>query len=117
MQAVRAPSSQSPGDISGELIAKPTEFGEMLPATGGVAVWLFVLIGQGVTAALETSWLLMIALPLGAWALLMRLRFGGGRLARTVGPWRCSVDLGALESITWKMTGGGRSRGMMFVRD
>jgi hypothetical protein len=51
------------------------------------------------------------------WALLMRLQLDGDRFALTIGPWRRAVDMAALESITWKMTGGGRSRGMIFVRD
>ena len=105
---------QSPGP---PLIAKPTEVGEMLPAMAGVAIWLYFLIGQGMTAGLETIWLLLIAVPLGAWALLMRLRFGDGRLVVTVGPWRRGVDLATVDSISWTMTGGGLSRGTILVRD
>jgi hypothetical protein len=99
------------------LTAKSTEVGEMLPALAGVAIWLYFLIGRGVTAGFETIWLLLIAVSLGAWALLMRLRFDAGELDFTVGPWRRRVDLDALESISWKMTGGGVSRGTIFVRD
>jgi hypothetical protein len=108
---------RSGSEFSGEVTAKPTGFGEVVAATGGVVVWLVVLIARGPTAALETSWILLIALPLGAWALLMRLRLDSDRFALTIGPWRRAVDMAALESITWKMTGAGRSRGMIFVRD
>jgi hypothetical protein len=100
-----------------ELVAKPTEFGEMLAATAGVVLWLIVLIGRGPVAGIETIWLLLIALPLGAWTMFMRLRFGGRRLVFTVGPRRRAVDLGAPESIGWKRTGGWRSRGTIFVCD
>lgn len=100
-----------------EVTAKPTEFGEVVAATAGVLVWIEQLIARGPMAALETSWILLIALPLGAWALFMRLRIDGEQLAMTIGPWRRGVDMAALQSITWKMTGGGRSRGVIFVRD
>jgi hypothetical protein len=102
---------------AGELVAKPTEFGPMLPATAGVVLWLIFLIGEGPIAGIETVWLLFIALPLGARTMLMRLRFGGGKLRLTVGPRRREVDLGALESVSWKMTGGWRSRGTIVVQD
>src|SRR4051812_34977553 len=100
-----------------EVIAKPTEFGEVVAAAAGVLVWLEQLLARGPMAALETSCILLIALPLGAWALFMRLRLDGQRFAMTIGPWQRGVDMAALQSITWKMTGGGRSRGMIFVRD
>ncbi len=89
----------------------------MLPAMAGVAIWLYFLIGHGLTAGLETIWILLIAVPLGAWSLLMRLRFGGGALVFSVGPWRRRVDLATVESVSWTMTGGGLSRGTIFVRD
>lgn len=99
------------------LVAKPTRFGEMPAAISGCVIWLVVLFGEGPMAGLETAWLLLVAIPLGAWTLLMRLRVERGRLWMTVGPWRRSVDLHRLESIRWKMTGGGRSRGTIFVTD
>jgi hypothetical protein len=99
------------------LTAKPTEVGEMLPAMAGIAIWLYFLIGRGTTAGVETIWLLLIAVPLGAWPLLMRLRFGDGALTFTVGPWRREVDLAALDSISWTATGGGLSRGTILVHD
>jgi hypothetical protein len=68
-------------------------------------------------AGLETACLLLIAVPLGAWTLLVRLRLDPGRLWMTVGPWRRSVDLHRLKSVRWKMTGGGRSQGTIFVTD
>lgn len=102
---------------SREIVAKPTEFGEMLAATAGVVIWFIFLFGQGTTAAIETIWLLLIALPLGGWTLLMRLRFAAGIFVFTVGPWRRAVDLEALESIRWTRTGGGLSRGTISVRD
>jgi hypothetical protein len=99
------------------LTDKSAEVGELLPAMAGVAIWLYFLLGVGVTAAVETSWLLLFALGLGAWPMLMQLRFGNGALAFTVGPWRRSVELAALASISWKMTGGGLSRGTIVVHD
>ena len=89
----------------------------MLPAMAGVAIWLYFLIGHGVTAGVETIWLLLIALSLGGWALLMRLRFGAGKLTFTVGPWRRGVDLDCLATISWRTTGGGLSRGTIVVQD
>jgi hypothetical protein len=108
---------RSGSDASKEITAKPTEFGEVMAATAGILVWLEQLIARGPAAALETSWILLIALLLGAWALLMRLRLDGERFAMTIGPWRRGVDVTALQSIAWKMTGGGRSRGTIFVHD
>ena len=99
------------------LTATSTEVGEMLPALAGVAIWLYFLIGRGVTAGVETSWLLIIAALLGGWAMLMRLRFDAGQLVFTVGPWRRRVDLDALESVSWRMTGGGVCRGTILVQD
>lgn len=72
---------------------------------------------QGWEFGLKYSWILLIAVPLGAWTLLMRLRYRPDRLRMTVGPWRRAVDLNALDSITWKMTGTWRSQGMIFVKD
>jgi len=101
-----------------EIVGKSTEFGgEVIAAVAGIACWLALLIGNGWVAGLQMIWLLLIAISLGAWALLMRVRLGPDRFSRTVGPWRHSVALEALDSITWKMTGGWRSRGTVFVRD
>jgi hypothetical protein len=99
------------------LVAKPTKFGETPAAVSCCVIWLVCLFGEGPMAGLETAWLLLIAVPLGAWTLLMRLRLDTGRLWMTVGPWRRSVDLHRLTSVRWKMTGGGRSRGTIFVTD
>ena len=100
-----------------EGIAGPTEFGELVPATVGLTIWVAVLATEGVTVGIKYSWLLLIALGLGGWALLMRLRYSPKRFQRTIGPWRSEVDLTALQSIKWKMTGASRSQGMIFVRD
>lgn len=99
------------------LTAKSTEVGEMLPAMAGVAIWSYFLIGHGLTAGVEMIWLLLVAVSLGAWALLMRLRFGAGKLVYTVGPWRRRVDLDCLATISWRTTGGGLSRGTILVQD
>jgi hypothetical protein len=99
------------------IVGRPTEFGELVPATLVVLCWLVMLIADGVAYALQMSWILLLGLPLGAWALLMRLQLDPDRLWMTVGPWRRWVDLAAIESVKWKMTGAGRSRGMIFIRD
>jgi hypothetical protein len=98
-------------------VAKPTKFGELVPATAVVIFWVWIALGQGWLVGLEYSFVLLLALPLAGWTLSMRLRYDANGLSRTVGPWRKRVDLSSLESITWKMTGGGRSRGTVFVRD
>lgn len=49
--------------------------------------------------------------------MLMRLHFSPTRVGLTIGPWRRYADLTALESLTWKMTGGWRSQGTIFVRN
>lgn len=61
--------------------------------------------------------ILAVGLGLGAWTLLMRLRFSADSLSMTVGPLRRTVDLSSLESVSWKMTGTWRSKGTIFVRD
>ncbi len=102
---------------SGERVAGPTQFGELIPAAVGMAMWITTAAKEGWSVGLHTSWILLIALPLAGWTLLMRLRYSPARLERTIGPWRNKVDLTALQSIKWKMTGGWRSQGMIFVRD
>jgi hypothetical protein len=102
---------------SGERMAGPTRFDELIPAAVVLVFWGVILGKEGRTAWLDTSWVLLIALPLAGWTLLMRLRYSPSRLRRTIGPWRNEVDLTALESVKWKMTGGWRSQGMIFVRD
>ena len=100
-----------------EQVARPSEFGEMPAAISGIAIWIYFLVAQGFTAAAEVSPLLLIGLILGAWTLLMRVRFDDATIAMTIGPWRRAADLGSLDSITWKMTGGWRSQGTIFVHD
>jgi hypothetical protein len=117
-------SSRTPDDDSflqdgvvNEGVAGPTRFGELIPACGVIVVWLTLMLPQGMTVALESAWLLAIGLLLAGWTLLMRLRYDLESLAMTLGPWRRSVTLTNLESVTWKRTGGGRSRGTIYVRD
>ena len=102
---------------SAERVAGPTQFGEMVPVTVGLLIWVLIVAKEGWNVGLHTAWILLIVLPLAAWTLLMRLRYNPNRLRRTIGPWRNEVDLTALQSIKWKMTGGWRSQGMIFVRD
>ena len=102
---------------SRERVARPTQFGEMLAVTAGVAIWAGIVAQQGWEFGLKYSILLLIAVPLGAWTLLMRLRYRPGSLRMTIGPWRRAVDLNALESINWRMTGAWRSQGTIFVTD
>lgn len=99
-----------------EATAGPTRAPEAIPAAAAVLLWIVLLIGAPHTALLSV-WLLLLGLSLGAWALLMRLRYTSRSLALTIGPWRRQVDLGQLESVSWKRTGGGRSRGTILVRD
>jgi hypothetical protein len=76
-----------------------------------------LILPQSVTVALETAWLPVLGLALAGWALLMRLRWDHDRFSMSIGPWRRSVTLSELESVTWKRTGGARSRGTIFLRD
>jgi hypothetical protein len=85
--------------VSAERVAGPTQFGELVPAVVGFVLWVAILVGGGWSAGFHTAWLLLIALPLGGWALLMRLRYSPSRFRRTIGPWRSEVDLDALLSI------------------
>jgi hypothetical protein len=102
---------------SRERVAGPSQFDELIPAAVVLLGWIAIFAKEGWSVGLHTSWCLLIALPLAGWTLLMRLRYSPKRLRRTIGPWRNEVDLTALQSVTWKMTGGWRSQGMIFVRD
>lgn len=102
--------------IESEGVARPSRAPELIPAAGAVIVWVILLIGAPRTA-LFSIWLLLVGLLLAGWALLMRLRYSSHSLAVTIGPWRRAADLTNLESVTWKRTGGGRSRGTIVVRD
>jgi hypothetical protein len=95
----------------------PAEYGELVAAGAGTATWLIILVHYGPRLALQTVFILAFALPLAAWTILIRLRFSRSRLRLTLGPWSRVVDLDQLESIRWKMTGGWRSQGTIFVRD
>jgi hypothetical protein len=105
-----APSLQSEGT------ARPSRAPEVIPAAGSIVLWIVLLIGDPETALLSI-WLLLLGVALAVHALLIRLRYSPRQLAVTIGPWRRAVDLTQLESISWKRTGGGRSRGTIMVRD
>ena len=107
----------SGGGLSGPQVAGPTEFGELVPVIAIFVLWPLVWIRLGALVAAQTSWIFLIVLPLGGWALLMRLRFDRGFIERTIGPFRQRVRLDALASIEFKQTGGWRSQGMLFVSD
>jgi hypothetical protein len=109
-----------------EEVATPKEYGELVPAVVGMLLWALILINEitgrrfvkaAPGVALETVWIVVIAVPLAGWTLLMRLRWSSARLGMTVGPLKRYVDLGQLESIRWKKSGGWRSEGTIFVRD
>lgn len=100
-----------------EHVARPTEFGELIPATVVLVGWLGIIAKEGWQVGLDTSWALLIVLPLVTWTLIMRLRYCPTRLELAMGPWRRRVDLTSLQSVRWKMTGGWRSQGTIFVRD
>src|ERR1017187_4205013 len=107
----------SGGGPAGPQVAGPTNFGELLGVIGVFVLWPIVWITSGALVAAQTSWILLIALLLGGWTLLMRLRFDRHYIERTIGPFRQCVQLDALASIEFKQTGGWRSRGMLFVAD
>ena len=107
----------SGGGLSGAQVAGPTEFGELVPVIAILVMWPIIWATSGALVAAQTSWLFLIGLPLGGWALLMRLRFDRDFIERTIGPFRQRVRLAALASIEFKQTGGWRSQGMLFVSD
>ena len=80
-------------DDSGEIVAKYTKRAPLFFAAVVVLLWLAGLIAQGLTYALEISFVLLLGASLGAPTLLTRLRFGDGRLVRTMGPWRTAQRL------------------------
>lgn len=98
-------------------VAGPTEFGELVPVIALFVLWPIVWIRLGTQDAAAFLPFLFIALPLGGWALLMRLRFDRDHIERTIGPFRQRVRLDALASIEFKQTGTWRSQGMLFVSD
>jgi hypothetical protein len=98
-------------------VAGPTQFGELVPVIVVSVLWVITWITSGALVAAQTSWIFLIALPLGGWTLLMRLRFDRDCIERTIGPFRHRVQLDALASIEFKQTGGWRSQGMLFVSD
>jgi len=107
----------SSGGQSRPQVAGPTQFGELVPVIAIFVLWTLVWIRLGALLAAQTSWIFLIALPLGGWALLMRLRFDRDFIERTIGPFRQRVQLDALASIEFKQTGAWRSQGMLFVSD
>jgi hypothetical protein len=113
-EAVIAVSGDEP---PGPQVAGPTQFGELPLAIALVVAWPIVWITSGALVAAQTSWILLIALPLGGWTLLMRLRFDRDHIERTIGPFRQRVQLDVLASIEFKQTGTWRSQGMLFVAD
>ena len=98
-------------------VAGPTQFDELVPVIAIFVTWPIVWITSGALVAAQTSWIFLIVLPLGGWALLMRLRFDRDHIERTIGPFRQRVRLDALASIEFKQTGTWRSQGMLFVSD
>jgi len=101
-----------------ERVARPARYDELVAAGAAAASWFAILALYGPRLAFQTVWiLLLIALPLGAWTILIRLRYSPSRVRLTVGPWSRAVNLNELKSIHWRYTGGWRSRGTVFVRD
>jgi hypothetical protein len=93
-------------------------FGTVPACLAGLGCWVVILATDGSLEGLKYVWLLAGAAYLGLRPLLAKLRLEGPVLRMTViGPWRQAVDLGALESIQWRHTGGPASRGSMFIRD
>jgi len=101
-----------------EQVAKPARYGELIAAGAAVVTWHVLLVQNGPRFGLQTTWILLIGLSLGAWTIMIRLRFSRSRLRLTVGPWSRAVDLNQLESIRWKDTGlADMINGTIYVRD
>lgn len=102
-----------------EQVARPARYNELVAAGAGLATWLGILLVSGPRLAVQTLWIpLLLALPLGSWTILRRLRFSRSRLRITVGPWSREADLNQLESIRWRdNTYGYGARGTIYVRD
>jgi hypothetical protein len=100
-----------------EQTAKPTQFGELPAAAAFLLCWLYILIREGPILALQTWFLPVIAVLLAGWTLLMRLRFTSTRMGLTIGPWRRYVNLDSLVSVSYRRTGGWRTRGTIFLLD
>jgi hypothetical protein len=99
-----------------EQVATPARYTELIAAGAGVVLWIVLFITKGPVFGLESIWLLLIALGVGAWTTGRRLRFSPSRVRITFGPWSREVDLTQLESIRWKPTAG-VSEGFLVVRD
>jgi len=87
-------------------VAGPTQFGELVPVTTFFVMWAIAWITSGALVAVQLFPLVLMGLLLGGWALLLRLRFDGDSIERTIGPFRQRVRLDALASIEFKQTGG-----------
>jgi hypothetical protein len=98
-------------------VARPTQFGELVPVITIFVLFPIVWSRLGAQMAAGVLPFLFIGLLLGGWALLMRLRFDRDHIERTIGPFRQRVRLDALASIEYKQTGTWRSQGMLFVSD
>jgi hypothetical protein len=92
-----------PDDV--EQVATPARYSELIAAGAGVVLWIVLLITKGPVFGLETIWLLLVALGIGAWTIMRRLRFSHSQLRITLGPWSRGVNLNQLESIAWKPAG------------
>jgi hypothetical protein len=79
-----------------------------------VALWIVLLITNGPLFALEAVWLPLIALGVGAWATMRRLRFSRSGIRVILGPWSREVDLSQSERIRWKRGFGPLSQGSGF---
>lgn len=111
-------SKPSAGHDDVERVATPARYNELVAAFAGAACWLVLLVTNGPLFGLQTLWLLLIALGLGAWSLLRRLRYSRSSLRITLGPWSRVVDMTQLESIRWKdNTVGVAAAGTLYVRD
>ena len=56
-------------------VAGPTQFGELVPVTTFLVLWVIAWITSGALVAVQLFPLVLIGLLLGGWTLLMRLRF------------------------------------------
>lgn len=63
-----------------EQVAMPARYGELVAAGAALASWLGILVFNGPRLALQTIWMLLIGLGLGAWTITIRLRFSRSRV-------------------------------------
>ena len=73
------------------IVGRQQRFYELPAAIAGTLLWLGIFITERwPVTGLEYVWILAVGLPLGAWAVLMRLRIQGSMLL--LGDWSLALD-------------------------